>query len=73
MGTVVENATTTLCGTKLKAGGPLLITHWGLSGPAVLKLSAHGARLLAERNYQAQIAVNWMGGLKEKRGEGPAH
>lgn len=65
MGTVVENATTTLCGTKLKAGGPLLITHWGLSGPAVLKLSAHGARLLAERNYQAQIAVNWMGGLKE--------
>lgn len=66
MGTVVENATATLCGTKLKANGPLLITHWGISGPAVLKLSAHGARLLAEHNYQAQVAINWMGNLKEE-------
>ncbi|MGB7085738.1 MAG: NAD(P)/FAD-dependent oxidoreductase [Phormidesmis sp.] len=40
--------------------GPLLITHWGLSGPAVLKLSAWGARQLHEQRYQAQIIVNWL-------------
>lgn len=42
------------------AEGPLLITHWGLSGPAVLKLSAWGARELANRNYKFQIMVNWV-------------
>jgi predicted Rossmann fold flavoprotein len=40
--------------------GPILITHWGLSGPAVLKLSAWGARLLHDRNYQTKVAVNWI-------------
>ncbi len=45
---------------KLKASGPLLITHWGMSGPAILRLSAWGARELAERNYQFEIAVNWL-------------
>lgn len=41
--------------------GPLLITHWGLSGPAVLKLSAWGARILFEKKYRALLTVNWLG------------
>lgn len=60
MGTVVEQAQVSLAGTKIKTCGPLLITHWGMSGPAVLKLSSHGARILAEKNYQADIMVNWL-------------
>jgi predicted Rossmann fold flavoprotein len=48
-------------GTKLKQTGPLLITHWGLSGPAVLKLSAWGARELHARDYNATLHVNWLG------------
>ena len=60
MGTVVENATALLPGTKLKAQGPLLITHWGMSGPAILKLSSYGARLLAEHDYQQPLSVNWL-------------
>lgn len=60
MGTVVEQAQVSLAGTKIKTNGPLLITHWGISGPAVLKLSSHGARILAEKNYQADVIVNWL-------------
>lgn len=60
MGTVVDPVFTSIPGTKLKAEGPLLITHWGMSGPAVLKLSSHAARLLHENNYQVKIAVNWI-------------
>lgn len=59
MGTVVEDVVTMIPGTKLRAEGPLLITHWGMSGPAVLKLSSYGARLLAEKQYQCPLAVNW--------------
>lgn len=59
MGVVVEPATASIQGTKLKASGPLLITHWGMSGPAILKLSAHGARLLSERNYEFNVQINW--------------
>ena len=59
MGTVVENATAFIPGTKMRAEGPLLITHWGMSGPAILKLSSYGARHLAERNYLSPLAVNW--------------
>ena len=59
MGTVVEDVVTMIPGTKLRAEGPLLITHWGMSGPAILKLSSYGARLLAEQQYQAPLAVNW--------------
>lgn len=44
----------------LEQTGPLLVTHWGLSGPAVLKLSAWGARLLHDRHYQATLTVNWL-------------
>lgn len=60
MGTVVEPVYTSIPGTKLKAEGPLLITHWGMSGPAVLKLSSHAARHLHENNYQIKISVNWV-------------
>ena len=46
--------------TKLESTGPLLITHWGMSGPAILKLSAWGARILHDKNYQFTIEVNWL-------------
>lgn len=59
MGTVVTQATAMIPGTKMRAEGPLLITHWGMSGPAILKLSSYGARHLAERNYLSPLAVNW--------------
>lgn len=62
MGTVVENVTASLAGTKYKASGPLLITHWGMSGPAILKLSSYAARHLAETGYDATLLVNWAGG-----------
>jgi predicted Rossmann fold flavoprotein len=58
-GVSVENATTAVSGTKLRESGPLLITHWGLSGPAILKLSAWGARELATRNYEFMLTVNF--------------
>lgn len=48
-------------GTELSASGPLLITHWGLSGPGILRLSAWGARALAERAYRFPLKVNWIG------------
>mgnify|MGYP003526597048 FL=1 len=65
MGTVVEHVTASITGTKLKAEGALLVTHWGLSGPAVLKLSSHAARHLAERDYKAQVGINWFGDMRE--------
>ena len=58
-GVSLEDAATAVAGTPLKERGPLLVTHWGLSGPAVLKLSAWGARLLAERDYQFALRVNF--------------
>lgn len=59
MGIVVDQALVTIQGTKFKSEGPLLITHWGMSGPAILKLSAFGARLLSEKIYDFKIQVNW--------------
>ena len=59
MGTVVTQATAMIPGTKMRAEGPLLITHWGMSGPAILKLSSYGARYLSERNYLSPLAMNW--------------
>lgn len=53
-------------GTKLEQEGPLLITHWGLSGPAILKLSAWGARELVISNWQFAIIVNWIPAMKEQ-------
>ena len=60
MGTVVEAATVFIPGTKMHATGPLLITHWGMSGPAILKLSSYAARELHEHQYQMPLAVNWL-------------
>ena len=61
MGTVVDPVVTTIPGTKLRAKGPLLVTHWGVSGPAVLKLSSYAARQLAENDYKAPLAISWTG------------
>ncbi|MDD3004693.1 NAD(P)/FAD-dependent oxidoreductase [Flavobacterium sp.] len=57
---VATPATVKVKNTKLEATGPLLVTHWGMSGPAILKLSAWGARILSDKNYQFAIAVNWL-------------
>ncbi len=61
---VAALATIKIKDTKLTSTGPLLITHWGMSGPAVLKLSAWGARTLADKNYQFTIYVNWLNDLE---------
>jgi len=58
-GVSVENAVVTAPGTKLKTDGPVLVTHAGLSGPGILKLSAWGAREFAEKNYAFPISLNW--------------
>lgn len=61
MGIVQENALVKIIGEKWTSNGPLLITHWGMSGPAVLKSSAFGARILEAKGYKSRIAVNWTG------------
>lgn len=66
MGISVENAQVKIVGSKLQNTGSLLITHWGLSGPAVLKLSAYGARELANQNYHFKILVNWLAQYNEQ-------
>ncbi len=66
MGIVVEKTLVNIQGTKLKSDGPLLITHWGMSGPAILKLSAFGARILSELNYDCKIQVNWVNTLNNE-------
>lgn len=53
-------AIVSVAGTKLSATGPLLITHWGMSGPGILRLSAWGARILAEKKYQCTVMINWL-------------
>jgi predicted Rossmann fold flavoprotein len=60
MGVSVPDAHVRITGSKLSSQGPLLITHWGMSGPAVLRLSAWGARELSAGNYQFNIQVNWL-------------
>ena len=59
-GISVVKATVKVLNSKLEEQGPLLITHWGLSGPGILKLSAWGALELFEKNYQFEIEVNWL-------------
>ena len=56
---IVTEATAMIPGTKLKASGPLLITHWGMSGPAILRLSSYAARLLYDNQYHLPLSVNW--------------
>jgi len=65
MGVSVDKASVKIAGTKLTETAPLLITHWGMSGPAILKLSAWGARQLAERNYRFTTIINWLPGYNE--------
>ena len=60
MGLVVNGAAVHIPGTKLRADGALLITHWGMSGPAILRLSSYAARHLADVGYQAPLSVNWL-------------
>jgi predicted Rossmann fold flavoprotein len=55
--------------SKLESTGPLLITHWGMSGPAILKLSAWGARILHDKNYQFAIEVNWLNDIETEEAE----
>lgn len=64
-GVSVPQAEIKIAGTKLKEQGPLLITHWGLSGPVVLKLSAWGARELAGKSWHFDIQVNWVPAFNE--------
>ncbi|MEX0719835.1 MAG: NAD(P)/FAD-dependent oxidoreductase [Balneolaceae bacterium] len=66
MGVVVNPVEVRIQGTKLKSEGPLLITHWGMSGPAILKLSAFGARILHEKEYNFVVMINWAGNKSEE-------
>ena len=59
MGTVVDPVVVAIPGTKLRAQGALLVTHWGVSGPAILKLSSYAARTLAENDYKVPLAISW--------------
>jgi predicted Rossmann fold flavoprotein len=65
MGVVVSPARVRIVGTDLENTGPLLITHWGMSGPAILKLSAWGARVAHAMGYSFTLQVNWLGGTSE--------
>ncbi len=66
MGVVTNNTVVRVQGTGLQQQGPLLITHWGMSGPAILKLSAWGARILNDLNYNFTLLVNWTGLANEE-------
>ena len=66
-GVSVQDAVVKIKGTKYDWRGPVLITHWGFSGPAVLKLSAWGARELAEKDYQFTCKINWVPDLNEQQ------
>jgi hypothetical protein len=66
MGVSVEKARVKIEGSKLVEEGPVLITHWGLSGPAVLRLSAWGARELNEKAYDFKVHINWLPGFNEQ-------
>lgn len=65
MGIVVENAEVRIPAAKLQQSGPLLITHWGFSGPAILKLSSWGAVYMQQQNYELDIFVNWLPAFDE--------
>jgi predicted Rossmann fold flavoprotein len=61
-GLAVDNAVASVASLKLKEQGPVLITHWGLSGPAILRISAWGARVLSEVDYKFDLTINWLAG-----------
>lgn len=64
-GLVAENAIASIPGTPFKSEGPILITHWGLSGPCILKLSSLAARYIAERQNQFDVKIQWINDLSE--------
>jgi predicted Rossmann fold flavoprotein len=64
-GVSVPNAEIKVDGTKLKSNGPLIITHWGISGPAILKLSAWGAREFNRSDYKFKLIINWLPGVNQ--------
>lgn len=66
MGVSVKEAAVKIIGSKLNSSGPLLITHWGMSGPAILKLSAYGARELSKANWHFKIIINWLPSYNEQ-------
>jgi len=66
MGVVANDAHVSIIGSKLKSSGPLLITHWGMSGPAILKLSSLGARDLADCAYRFSSSVNWINQINQE-------
>lgn len=66
MGVSVNEGRIQIAGTGFRESGPILITHWGLSGPAVIKLSAWGAEYLYEHNYIFTALVNWIGDVSEE-------
>jgi len=67
MGCVVDSVCVGMTGTKMRADGALLVTHWGVSGPAILRLSSYAARYLAEQNYRAQLYINWLNAQSEQQ------
>ena len=66
MGTVVKGVTVSFAGTNHKAQGDMLLTHWGVSGPAILRLSSYAARTLADSNYNGTLVINWLGESEER-------
>ena len=66
MGTVVENVTLGLTGTRFRSHGTLLLTDWGVSGPATLRLSSYAARWLAENQYRGTLMINWLDSSEEE-------
>lgn len=66
MGASVENAVVAIPGQKFRGEGGLIITHFGFSGPAILKLSSYAARFLATNNYKCDLIVNWLGIVEDE-------
>lgn len=69
-GITVENVTAEIPSPGMNSEGPCLITHWGFSGPAILKLSARAARELADCDYRFEVRINWCGGMSETELDG---
>ena len=65
MGTVVENTSLGIAGTNFRSSGTLLLTDWGVSGPATLRLSSYAARHLAENGFQGTLLIGWLGREEE--------
>lgn len=65
-GISLPKVTVSIMGTKLKETGPLLLTHWGFSGPVILRLSAWGAIELFQKNYQVEIEIQWESDLPKR-------